>query len=312
MTFAELIELCVRGKRNYCVAGTARAGVVAVLDLEGRFFTVLNDRVCHRVNPAAFLGHSSRGEYLNPGGDGLWPAPEGTTLGYEYSTGAWAVPPSVAHACYRVEEAAPDRMIIRADVDLVNNRGEGIPVEFARTIAVTPGTRELTVRVIEEIVYRGTKPRPRAEILLAPWTLSQFDSGPGCEVVFPGKPATDIADFYTPSGSCRRFDGSLWHTRTEGGIKYQIGLDRQVDWIEYRVPDGLTVRRAAQALPAGYRYIDIADRSPDQSPTDLGVRYSVYSDPSSFMEIEAAGGCPPVLSPGSVLSLDVVTTCFFG
>ncbi len=81
------------------------AGVIAALDMEGRWFAVLDGEVLNRVNPDAIAGQSTREQYLNPGGDGLWPAPEGTTLGYQYSTGAWRVPPGLCAARYLVTQA---------------------------------------------------------------------------------------------------------------------------------------------------------------------------------------------------------------
>ena len=69
----------------------------------------------------------------------------------------------------------------------------------------------------------------------------------------------------------------------------------------------ISIRRTADLLPAGHTYIDIADRDPSQPPAEKGVRYSVYSDPSGFMEIEAAGGCPNILIPGTTLSVGILT-----
>jgi hypothetical protein len=92
-------------------------------------------------------------------------------------------------------------------------------------------------------------------------------------------------------------------------MRYQIGLDERVEWIEYRDPRrSLRVRRTADALPAGQDYIDIVDAPPTQAPGQRGVRFSVYGDTSGFMEIEAAGGCPARLTPGAVTSVRVTTT----
>ena len=52
----------------------------------------------NRVNPDAIAGLSTREAYLNPGGDGLWPAPEGTCFGYQYATGDWRVSPGLSSA----------------------------------------------------------------------------------------------------------------------------------------------------------------------------------------------------------------------
>ena len=69
----------------------------------------------------------------------------------------------------------------------------------------------------------------------------------------------------------------------------------------------MKLRRTAEALPAGQNYIDIADAPVDQKPDGDPVRFSIYSDPSGFMEIEAAGGCAFPLTPGTVLEVAIRT-----
>jgi hypothetical protein len=85
-------------------------------------------------------------------------------------------------------------------------------------------------------------------------------------------------------------------------------MDASVPWIEFRDPRrGLTVRRKSSPLPSGQTHIDIRDASPDVLPGEKGVRYSVYSDPTSFMEIEAVGGCPKVIEPETEMRVTVST-----
>jgi hypothetical protein len=285
--------------------GDFRAGAVVALDVEGRWFAVLNGEVLNRVNPEAIEGQSTRERYLNPGGDGLWPAPEGTLLGYEYSTGVWRVPPGLTSARYRVTRAVARRATIEAEVDLVNNQGLGVPVMFRRQISVAAGRNAVVVRVVESVIYIG---RWRVG-LLAPWTLCQFDCGPGCEVVFPCSRKASVWDLYQdPSDGLRTWNGRLCRTRTDGSLRYQLGLDASVPWIEFRDPHrGLVVRRQAGPLPAGQSYIDIRDAAPEIPPSRRTVRYSVYSDKANFMEIEAAGGCPAVISPNTEMSVAVST-----
>ena len=95
MTGFELIELLDKAYRRWHLIGNMENGVIAALDLEGRLFTMVNGQVINRVLPSAIEKRSNKHAYQNPGGDALWPAPEGTTLGYEYHTGSWRVPPSV-------------------------------------------------------------------------------------------------------------------------------------------------------------------------------------------------------------------------
>ena len=303
-----LTALKKAGKRAHLV-GNQQAGAIVALDVEGRWFAVLDGEVLNRVNLDAVAGQSTRQKYLNPGGDGLWPAPEGTALGYEYSTGDWRVPPALTAARYLLTRAAGRTATIRAEVDLVNNRGLGLPTVFQRCISVMPGNSSITVRVIESITYIGRVPLRRADCLLAPWTLCQFDSGPGCEVVFPGARKASVWDLYEqPGNDQRRWDGRLCRTRTDGSQRYQLGIAKNVPWIEFRNPSrGLVVRRAAELLPPGRAYIDISDAAPDVPPGRKGVRYSIYSDTAKFMEIEAAGGCPSIMRPNSEMSLTLST-----
>ena len=296
------------GKRTHLV-GDLDAGVIAALDVEGRLFTVLDGEVLNRINPDAIVGQSTREKYLNPGGDGLWPAPEGTTLGYQYSAGAWRVPPGLCAARYLVTRAASRSASIRAEVDLVNNRELGVPTVFQRRITVIPGQRSVTVKVKESITYIGHTPLRHADCLLVPWTLCQFDCGTGCEVVFPCSRKASVWDLYDqPSEEQRTWSGRLCRTRTDGSGRYQIGIGKNIPWIEFRNPSrGLIVRRKADPLPAGRSYIDIRDTAPDVTPKRKGVRYSVYSDTDGFMEIEAAGGCPAVMRPNLEMSLTVST-----
>ncbi len=300
MHLNELLALFERGRRRCHLIGSESAGIVAGLDLEGRLFAVVDGKVLNRVNPAAFTSQSTRDGFVNPGGDGLWPAPEGTIFGYEYATGAWRVPPGITGARYSVVESAANHALIRAEIDLINSRGLGIPALFERDIQTIGEAGVLTAIITESIAYLGQRSLTRDECMLAPWSLCQFDSGPDCRVVFPAVPDDAIRDLYEPSDSQReRFD-LLRATRTDGAMRYQIGLDKRVDWIEYRDPRRrLTVHRTAAPLLEGFDYIDIADSPPTAYPADTGVRFSVYSDPTCFMEIEAAGGSPPELTPGT-------------
>jgi hypothetical protein len=296
------------GKRAVLVGGSD-AGVIVALDLEGRWFAILNGETLNRVNPEAIAGQSTREQYLNPGGDGLWPAPEGTKLGYQYAAGAWRVPPGLRAARFQVTRSAGWSVTVRAEVDLVNNRGLGIPALFERRIAVSPGRGAVTVRAVESIAYLGRMSLRGFDCLLTPWSLGQFDCGPGCEVVFPCRRKAAVWDLYDESSDGQRTWGNgLCRTRTDGAQRYQIAIGTEVPWIEFRDPRrGLAVRRTSGPLPPGQPHIDIRDAMPDTAQDEKGVRYSVYVDTSGFMEIEAAGGCPALLRPDGVMSVAVST-----
>ena len=197
-----------------------------------------------------------------------------------------------------------------AEVDLVNDRGLGVPTVFARRMVVAPNRNGMTLRVTESIAYVGRTALRSRDCLLAPWSLCQFDCGPGCEAVFPCTDKSAVWDLYEPSDGQRQWEKRLCRTRTDGSQRYQIAMDSSVPWFEFRDPRrGLTVRRKSLSLPAGQSYIDIRDAAPDVPPGKKGVRYSVYDDPSCFMEMEAVGGCPATIAPNAEMKV-VITTQF--
>jgi hypothetical protein len=309
MKATHILKAFAKAGKQVHVVGDLDAGVIIALDLEGRLFAVLDGEVLNRVNLDAIAGESTQKLYLNPGGDGLWPAPEGTSRGYQYSTGTWRVTPGLRAARYLVTQAAKNSAEVVAEVDLINAQGRGIPTLFKRRITLTPGRQSVTLRTVESISYLGQSPLRRTDCLLAPWTLCQFDSGPECEVVFPCTRKAAVWDLYDdPGDSQREWRGGLCRTATNGSQRYQIGIGAEVPWIEFQdARRGLVVRRRAGRLPAGQSYIDIRDATPRVAPARKGVRYSVYSDTANFMEIEAVGGCPAVIRSNAEMSIEVNT-----
>jgi hypothetical protein len=307
MTGNDLISLMKKSCRRVHITGTAENGIIAGLDLEGRLFAVVNGRVLNRVVESAIANRSNRNAYLNPGGDALWPAPEGTCFGYEYGTGKWRVPPAITGAVWEVTEQSENKSVIRAEIDLVNNRQLGIPCEFERHIEIEQNRKSLSQNVTEIIRYIGDRTIAKDEFRLAPWSLCQFDSGEGCNVILPPPKAKDIWDMYDSSLSKRGMSGDKYIVDTKTDFRFQLGLAENVPWIEYIKSNEFRVKRFSGTLPPGQSYIDISDSPPEQFPSDKGVRLSIYCDPSGFMEIEASGGCPEVLYPGTELSVNVIT-----
>ena len=117
----------------------------------------------------------------------------------------------------------------------------------------------------------------------------------------------DIRDMYESSLTKRGLSDDNYIVDTKTDFRFQLGLGEHVPWIEYVNGDDFRVRRHSGILPSGQRYIDISDLPPEQLPSDKGVRYSIYCDPSGFMEIEACGGSTDILSTGTELSVNIAT-----
>jgi hypothetical protein len=307
MTGNELINLMHQSNRRADITGSPDNGIIAALDLEGRLFTVVNGRVLNRLVQSAILNRTNKNAYLNPGGDALWPAPEGTCFGYEYGTGKWRVPPSITGAVWEVIQKAENETVIRAEIDLVNNRLLGIPCEFERHIKIELSGNSLVQNVTEIIRYIGIRTLEKSEFSLAPWSLCQFDSGHGCNVIMPIPESNDIWDMYDSSLSKRGISGDKYVVDTKTDFRFQLGLGERMPWVEYIKCNEFHVKRFINTLPPGQNYIDISDTSPDLFPSERGVKLSIYCDPSGFMEIEACGGCPDTLVPGTELSVNIVT-----
>ena len=308
MTGRELTDLLSKSYRRPHLTGTFENGVIAALSMEGRLFTIVNNKVINRVVPSAIINRSNKNAFQNPGGDTLWPAPEGTSLGYEYATGTWRVPPSITGAVWEVVEQAPDKSVIRAEIDLVNNLQTGIPCEFERIIEIKAVNKGLIQTVTEIIRYTGFKKLPEGSFLLAPWSLCQFDSGEKGKVTMPPPGEEDIWDYYEPSEAQRRLHNNLYIVDTKTDKRFQLGLSKNVAWIEYAYEGQYRVKRYAEDIEQGYRYIDIGDAPPDHQPSEKAMKLSVYCDPSGFMEIEACGGCTTGdLVPGTELRAKIIT-----
>ena len=308
MTGQELLHLFERAYRRTYMVGTKENGVIVALDMEGRLFTVVNDRVISKVNPSAIVARSNKEQFQNPGGDALWPAPEGTRLGYEYATGNWRVPPAVTGAVWEVVSQSLNECTVRAEIDLINNAQLGIPCEFERHIRIETKENILCQEVKEVIRYTGKKTLTETEFSLAPWSLCQFDSSETGVVYMPVPPdSEDIWDMYGPSDGQRSIQNNLCVVRTQTPERFQLALSKNIAWIEYVNEPRYRVKRYTRNLPDGQHHIDIADAPPDELPSDKDVSLSVYCDPSGFVEIEACGGCTEKLDAGTELFVNVIT-----
>ena len=307
MTPEELFNICRRNGRRPAIAECRGSAVIAVCGMEGRLFYIHAGKVISLFRPeAAENTSSSRRGYFNPGGDGLWPAPEGTCLGYEYPTGKWRVPAGIVGAQYEVTEQNAATLVITAEIDLVNDRQLGLPCRFTRRVEVAEEPGGTTViEQHDEIEYLGSRPLAKGEFMLAPWSLSQFAVGPTARACF-GDPGTRVRDLYQPSGDLLTHDGNTIVMRPDDARRIQAALPEESRFVRLRLPEkGIEITRTSPPLAPGLTWADIADAAPDRDPAGE-VRYSIYNDPSGFMELEVVGGCPETLVAGTILGVDIV------
>lgn len=310
MRFERFLSEFDKAKKRVHVIGTSDTAVIIALDMEGRIFTVLHGHVLNKVNLDAINGQSTINKYLNPGGDVLWPAPEGTTLGYQYPTGDWRVSPGLNCARYLLTESGDNHASVTTEIDLINNQGLGIPTIFKRNILLFPGHDSITLSVTESITYIGNKTLKKSECNLAPWSLCQLDCGLGSKVSFPCQDKSLVWNLYDGElNEYMTWENPTCNISTEGSKRFQIGIGEKVPYIEFYDPSkGLIVKRRNNAISSNEMYIDIRDVKPTIPPDHKGVRYSIYNDDNGFMEIEAAGGCPEIIHKGTEMIVTVETT----
>lgn len=309
MQSRQLFAQYEKAGRRFHVVGNEDNGILIALDVEGRIFAFLDGIVLNRVNPDAIAGISTRDAYINPGGDGLWPAPEGSNLGFEYSTGSWRVPPSLTNARWQVLRQDKRSAKAAAEVDLVNASGIGLSFVMSRDMAVSAAPGTLDVTITEGIEYIGTLTYERNQAIVAPWSLCQFDCGADCTLLLPPVPDSEIRDLYNDSSASKRTKTEHgWAVSMETDFRFQLGLSPNVSQLTFiDRKRGFKVHRTAARIAQGLEYIDLADSDFRAPATGQPIRFSAYCDPSGFMEIEAAGGTPDILSLGALSNLTVTT-----
>ena len=339
MLIKELIDGYKAAGRRYHIVGTETDGIIIALDVEGRIFAFKDGKILNRVNADAIAGISTRAGYINPGGDGFWPAPEGSRMGFEYSSGEWRVPPSLTNARWLVAESntksegdfnmigilnsdygASDldygaagpiyHGLFTAEVDLVNAAGTGMPFIFSRDVNVCSDEKHLYVEITEGIEYIGNREVPRDEAVIAPWSLCQFDCGKDCTLRLPKLAKDEYWDLYPWDSSCHRKETEdAIEVEMVTDFRFQLALSPAAKCVEFIDRGrGFSVLRLAKRLDKGLDYIAIDDIDYALPCNNRPVRFSAYCDPSGFMEIEACGGTPARLSKGVKTTVEVINS----
>ena len=307
MSIERVFNICQDNDRRPIVIADGNSAVVAALGMEGRLFYAHNGEMASLFRPEAAENISNqRNGFFNPGGDGLWPAPEGTCFGYEYSTGSWRVPASLSNAQYEVIALESDYFEIAEDIDLVNNQLLGIPCRFTRKCKVHEEADNTTViEQFDAIEYIGSRELDRSEFLLAPWSLSQFFVDDKTIARFGSIPGT-VRDLYAPSQELLTVKGEVTEMVHDKNNRIQLALPEECRFVELLCPEkNLCITRTSAPLSEGLEAVDIADAPVDTVPAGA-VRFSIYNDPSGFMELEVAGGCvKEKLTPGTVLGVNI-------
>ncbi len=305
MNTEQLFSICKENGRRPVMISAGNAAVTAVLGMEGRLFLTHNGELVSLFRPeAAEKISTAKSGYFNPGGDGFWPAPEGTKFGYEYSSGCWKVPAAIVSAQYELVELKSDSLTIAAEIDLINNQQLGIPCRFIRKVSVREDNGATVVDQQDVIEYTGCCELAPGTFSIAPWSLSQFNVDDRSIARF-GDPGTPIRDLYMPSRELLSSDGKVVSMKHDRQNRIQLALPENSRFVELLLPEkNLQITRTSAPLAANLHPVDIADYPPDAEPGSP-VRFSIYNDPSGFMELETVGGSAAELLPGTQLPVNM-------
>ena len=196
------------------------------------------------------------------------------------------------------------QMEIAAEIDLVNNQQLGIPCRFVRKVTVKDVDGASVIEQYDAIEYIGCCELAEGTFSIAPWSLSQFTVDKNTIARF-GDPGEAVRDLYQPSKDLLSSDGRVVTMKHDDKNRIQLALPEKSAFVELLVPEkNLQITRTSLPLAEGLHPVDIADYPPDADPAEP-VRYSIYNDPSGFMELETVGGCTRELLPGTVLGVNM-------
>ena len=214
------------------------------------------------------------------------------------------MPAAIISAQYDVVSQSADSLEIAAEIDLVNNQQLGIPCRFIRKVQVKELDNAAVIEQYDAIEYMGCCELAAGTFSIAPWSLSQFTVDKKTIARF-GDPGTPVRDLYQPSKELLSSDGKIVTMKHDDKNRIQLALPEKSSFVELLVPDkNLQITRTSAPLAENLHPVDIADFPPDADPGDP-VRYSIYNDPSGFMELETVGGCTDDLVPGTVLGVNM-------
>ena len=265
--------------------------------LAGRIFCQWDGELIHRLD-AASLGAPAGGDYINLGGNSLWPAPEGGEYAFNYAenSDAWLVQDGIATTPVAIAPTAEGAIVQKA-ITLSNRKGKSLDLTYYRTvsaeIALVAGYELEGMRYHTEDRFDAAADQDATDVLLAPWSLEQF---PGAEGIVAfgtlGDPAQPLnLEFYGDPGH-RIVHAAGQFTFHLGGVdRHQIGIPVASHPTLLGALDLnrslLFVRRTA---PQSGRYFNIADNEQTAGPWSAADLYSIFNGGElGFFELETIG-----------------------
>ena len=112
--------------------------------------------------------------------------------------------------------------------------------------------------------------------MLAPWSCATSILVKE-SIVIPVSDEENVWDLYNSSKQQRFIEDGRLIVNTETDQRFQLGLSEKVDWIEYLPGEKFRVKRSVLNVASKHQYIDIADISPDKTPSAKGVKLRVMA-----------------------------------
>ncbi len=215
-------------------------------------------------------------EWVNYGGDKLWPAPQDDWPQRQHQAGNWPPDPQMDYGPYRVSR-------IRNGIRLTGPLSENWQVRPVRDFVLAPGSTQLTLRETFQAspAPAGDAPAMPHSFPLGLWNIAQ--ARPDATVYLPLNPASRFPEGYTAlsgkvgEANWQAEDGLLAVTsHTTQGNK--VGVDAAQGWIGALYEGDLLFTEQFALDPHGVY--------PDQ-----GTSLQVYSQggPDGYLEMEVLG-----------------------
>ena len=297
--YSNFIEMLEKAGKPYFVLTAGGGKIICVPSLAGRLYFSYSNNVIHRVDAEKIANPANEiGKYNNYGGMNIWPAPEGGELGWAYTAkGEWHIQDGVNEVPFNILDKEKDSCLIERNTTIVNRKKIEINVTMKREARIEALSQPHTEAAFKITVSDSFTCSHHDDILIAPWTLEQFDAHDAtvsfCIVDNP-KESINF-DYYEHPQERIVYKEGYFIYRTDGVKAGQIGIKKSAAPKALGMLDARNNFLVVRKIGGDYSkldYFNIADNEQKQGPYSAADVFSIFNSPQelSFLELETIGG----------------------
>ena len=298
-TCSKFIEILEKAGKPYFILKAGPGKLICVPALAGRLYFAYDGNVIHRVDPEAIVSPADEiGQYNNYGGMNIWPAPEGGDFGWAYTAkGEWHIQDGVNEVPFNILDKQKSSCLIERNSTIANRNRTEVNVTMKRAARIEqlsqpPAQAAFKITAIDDFSCSH-----HDQILIAPWTLEQFDAHDEtvsfCVVENPEESIN--FDYYEHPLERIEYKEGHFIYRTDGAKAGQIGIKKDAAPKALGMLDPRNNFLVVRKIGADYSqldYFNIADNEQDQGPYSAADVFSIFNSPPelAFLELETIGG----------------------